>query len=323
MERSESNLGNILIIAPDINDSIIATAIMMRIIKRPDSSAVFIKKNSLNKLKINEEIKEIYLLGIGTQNCEQKHLYSFLQNYQNQIRFWANNRRFNDEFIATANNGQKLEKIFAENKTSMADILMRVYKPRDIPEQWIMAADAIANHKPDTLNLLAHRFKKAVAAAETIAQYDELDSNLTAETRLALLTELFSEPKEQIDEMIRLSKSIERENSRIILDIAELIPNFGCGLITQDKQLFNRNKIFNYFLGNFRSMAIQYQSTLGNPLTEIRVQKGLQEKLTRIALALERGGLPVKTSKSQLFIPGDWEETRNVIAAQLQCLSKN
>lgn len=344
--------GKILVIAPNINDSIIAAAIMNRIIDSRDTEkyrqnieTVFVDKNSLSSLSIYSGIERIYLIGIGSQNCTDSCLLNFLVTNRSKIYFWANNQgRAKIPTSCPLINAMKrcviIEPLFFEQKSSMVDVLMDKFRPKDIPEIWLNASKNLANHNGILPDSLANRFKRATYSAEVMMQYEDAP-DLMAITRHSLMHELFYGPNPKIDEMVDVYLKIKRANDAMLggvkikrtrnmmPDSAEIkriketmlsnivALNEDCGLIPYKKQIFNRHKIFGYFLAHLHVLAVQYEDAHGNHLTEIRANKAHIRKLERIAANFENRGFKISFNGSKLVITYNWEEVKKIIIEEL------
>lgn len=313
----------ILIIAPNINDSIIATALMIKSIdaakdiERLDISVIFIN-NDIDELEISSSIKKIYLLGVGPHNCDISRINRFLGDYHDQIYFWITNHAdLGKEINYAVKKCSNLSRIIIGNKPSITHLLIDTLSPTNIPKEWLLAADALSNHKtvayPDMLTV---RCKRSVYAAEIVAQYTN-DQKLTAKMRKNLLNELLSETADKkVEDMVQLSQTIKSTNKEIIAEADKLVirltPNCG-GLITIGKNIFDKNKVCGKLLHRFHIMAVQYQNISGNQITELFADNDHQENLNRLITSLRDQGYKAAFNKSKLVISGDWERVKVAI----------
>lgn len=323
MKISEQDLrdpdNKILIILPNINDSIIAAALMMDVIDRTDVSVIFMSNDKIDELKVCSKIKKIYLLGIGPQNCESSRLASFLEDHREKIYFWVNNcSNLNHVLSDAAMRCPNLSVTFG-NKPYLTQFLIDVFRISSIRKDWLIAMDALANHKKTFPNAMALRFQKAAYAAEVMAQYNN-SYDLAADTRIHLLSELLSDSvSERVDKMIKMHQKIKEENRDIIDNLKEHVLRLteSCGLIIQHKRIFDRKKIFGELLSEFNPAIIQYSDIKGNHLTEIMMVKDLKDKTEAVAEALKDADYKVCRDKSKITVKGDWQAVRNIVVAEL------
>ncbi|MFA6194469.1 MAG: hypothetical protein WC719_01825 [Patescibacteria group bacterium] len=310
----------ILVIAPNINDGVIAAALMTNIIDRTDISVAFINKNGLDELKVRRNIRKIYLLGIGLQNCSNSSLIKFLKGHHDKIYFWINNcANYNNQLAEAISECPNLMGITFGNNPCLSRFLLDTQRISKVRKDWLITMDALANYKKTYPNARALRFQKATYAAEVIAQYNN-NHDLTAETRTHLLDELLSDStSEKLDGMIKLHQKIKEENKNIIDNLAERVLRLTptCGLIIQDKRIFDRNKIFGELLADFNPAIIQYQDNKENQITEIMAIKHLKKKHDHIAEALKDANYKVCIDKSKIVVKGDWKHIRNIIVSEL------
>lgn len=325
MESKKIDLNSkILIVVPNINDSIIAAAIMNKIIGSRDTDndcqdikTVFVDKNALNSLPVHSGIKQIYLIGIGPQNCTDSCLPDFLIANKAKIRLWANNHdqsRIPDEWISAVKKCTDMDPLLFERRPSMVEVLMDKFRPKDIPESWLKAAKNLTNHHGVFPDCLANRFKRAIYSAEVMMQYEDAPG-LTATTRHGLMNELLYGSDPKIDEMVGAYMKIKRANEAVLGSVIPL--DDDCGLIPRRKQIFNRHKIFGYFLAHLHVLAIQYEDAYGNNLTEIRANKAHTQKLERIAANFENRGFTMSFNGSKLVITYNWEEVQKIIIEEI------
>ncbi len=310
----------ILIILPNINDSIIAAALMTDIIDRTDIAVAFINKNGLDGLKVKRHIKKIYLLGVGPQNCSNSNLIRFVEAHHDKIYFWINNcANFSNELIKVINGCPNLTSLTFGNNPCLSRFLIDTLRIRKVRKDWLITMDALANYKKTYPNARALRFQKATYAAEVMAQYNN-NHDLTADTRTHLLDELLSDSaSEKLDGMIKMHQKIKEENRSIVDNIDEralrLTPT--CGLIIQGKRIFDRKKIFGELLSGFNPAMIQYHDIKGNPLTEIMMVKDFSDKIELISAALKDADYKICRDKSKITVKGDWQAIRNIIVSEL------
>ncbi len=323
MKISEQDLrdpdNKILIILPNMNDSIIAAALMINVIDRTDVSVIFMGNDKIDELKICSKIKKIYLLGIGPQNCGSSRLASFLNAHREKIYFWVNNCSNLDHALSDAAMQCPNLSVTFGNKPCLTQFLIDVFRINDIRQDWLITMDALSNHKKTFPNAMALRFQKAAYAAEVMAQYNN-SYDLTADTRIHLLSELLSDSvSERIDKIMKMHQKIKEENKSMVDNLDERVLRLtpACGLIIQHKRIFDRKKIFGELLSEFNPAMIQYLDIKGNHLTEIMMVKDLKDKIEAVAEALRDADYKVCKDKSKITVKGDWQAIRNIVVSEL------
>lgn len=317
MESKKINLNalksKVLVIVPNINDSVITAGIIAQVINRLDVSFFFVNNNDLDKIEINPDIEKIYVIGVGEQNCESALIQAFIDANQKKICFWANNKSLPNHLIISLEACPNLEMFISGNKNSLPLFLINALGIKDIPEELRETITALSSGGMKW-NRLAERIRYATHAAEVMEQYNE--RCVTAEIRKTLLKELLlQEDVQAITDMFGLSMKIQTETLTALQRVIDL--SHGLGLIFQKKQIFDRNEIFGYFLGRFRFFAIQYRNVQGENFTEICANKNYREDLKLIANTLRNNDFKTDFIGSKLIIPGDWKKTQEIIIKEI------
>lgn len=308
----------ILVIVPNINDSVITAGIIAQVINRLDVSFFFVNNNELDKTEISPEIESIYVIGIGEQNCEAARIQAFIDVNQEKICFWANNKSLPNHLMISIEACPNLNMFVNGNKHSLPLFLINTLGIKDVPKELKETIAALSSGGMKW-NRLAERIRYATRAAEVMEQYNE--RCVTAETRKTLLKELLlQEDVQAITDMFGLSLKIQTETLTALQRVIDF--GHGLGLISQKKQIFDRNEIFGYFLGRFRFFAIQYRNVQGENFTEICANKNYRESLKLIADSLDND-FKISFIGSKLIIPGDWKKAQEIIVKKIMTAELN
>jgi len=322
MEKSENaqTPASVAILIPT-NGSGFFTAISIKnyLLSRgvSDFTVIEVRPYQLTRTHIPDEIKAIYVGGLGHKNCSRGSISTFINNFTHKIAFWAEVHPQGEEIRALNIAGRNTIYFDASDSdfASCTALLNKIWGDRIVKPDWVQSANFLENPTKYPSHMTAEIYKQIMYVAKLRDDHEAIAIHVESAKRLFAGNLLFGNNHSEIQNILKRYSKIKnasRATAKNIIPLHSEMPGVYIANCA-DKATIDKDMVMSETaqLTALHILAVQHYTPQGNPLTTL---------LTRtLDLPKLFAHLHPKTRESNwIFIHGDHEETKQKIMEHLE-----
>ena len=288
-------------------DGIISAATISVNYNIPVENIIFTQPFLLDKITIQEDVEEIYVVDMAVNNRNPETTKEFIEKYKYKIRLWVDHHE-----------GHKLlkewlgENVLAGDSPSCPQLMREA--GFTVPEGWVAAANAAdrpTEYKETELSRFLNRALKYGILSEDEELKEMIMKAIVRYLVKSYKNEDYTEEKRLLEEYGRLYEEIEENTIESVGEIQEISGfKYKVGYIKLEREKkVDITKLFMLAYKRYDVLIIQKYNKEDEEVTLI----GTKLKINLVQMFNLKSGAPFRIS-----LPGDHDEVLSFILGKLQ-----
>ncbi|MFZ8847788.1 MAG: hypothetical protein ACO2O4_00880 [Minisyncoccia bacterium] len=297
------------IIAHGDLDGIISASILSINYNIPPENIIFTQPFLLDKITIQEDVEEIYIVDIAVNNRNPNITKEFIERYRDKIKLWIDHH----EGYQLLKDWLGEERIIAGNSPSCPQLMRE--SGFTVPEEWVAAANA-ADRPTEYKETELSRFLNRALKYGILSEDEEL-KEMIMKTIVRYLVKSYKNAdytKEErlLEEYGKLYEEIEENTIESAEEIQEILGfRYKVGYIKLEREKkVDITKLFILAYKRYDFLIIQKCNKEDEEITLIGTKL---KEVNLVSIFNLKSGAPFRVS-----LPGPHEEKLNFILAKLQ-----
>jgi hypothetical protein len=290
-------------------DGIISASILSINYNIPPENIIFTQPFLLDKITIQEDVEEIYIVDMAVNNRNPEATREFIEKYKYKIRLWVDHHE-----------GHKLLKEWlGEDKVIGGDSPSCPQLMREagftVPEEWVAAANAAdrpTEYKETELSIFLNRALKYGILSEDEELKEMIMKTIVRYLVKSYKNEDYAEEERLLEEYGKLYEEIEENTIESAGEIQELSGfRYKVGYIKLERE--KKVDITKLFMLGYKQYDIVIIQKYNKEDEEVTLIGTKLKEINLVSIFNLKSGAPFRIS-----LPGPHEEILNFILAKLQ-----
>jgi hypothetical protein len=290
-------------------DGIISASILSINYNIPPENIIFTQPFLLDKITIQEDVEEIYIVDMAVNNRNPEATREFIEKYKYKIRLWVDHHE-----------GHKLlkewlgeERVISGDSPSCPQLMRE--SGFTVPEEWVAAANAAdrpTEYKETELSIFLNRALKYGILSEDEELKEMIMKTIVRYLVKSYKNEDYAEEERLLEEYGKLYEEIEENTIESAGEIQELSGfRYKVGYIKLERE--KKVDITKLFMLGYKQYDIVIIQKYNKEDEEVTLIGTKLKEINLVSIFNLKSGAPFRIS-----LPGPHEEILNFILAKLQ-----